>query len=624
MSAAASSATAPPVAPPALRLAHLSKHFGATAALNDVALEVAGGEVHGLLGHNGSGKSTLIRILAGYHAPEPGGELRVRGIPVRLPLRPGQFRELGMAFVHQDPALLPALTVTENLRIGALAGGSLGVRERMPAGHRDFRRRLAFSTGTPFLPHGLRRIDWQAEARAVAALLDEFAIEADPRARVERLRPWQRPLLAIVRAVDEVRRLTAAGTAQGGLLVLDEPTAGIGDAGVDQLFAVIRRVKAAGFGVLFVSHDLEEVLAITDRVTVLRDGQVAGEGATTALGKERLIEMIVGRRVERTLPAVTAGAKRPALVAVDGLRGPGVRTVSFAVGAGEILGLTGLIGSGFAEVGALLAGARSAVAGALTIGTAHHALAGFTPRRAITAGLAYVPAERLRAGCVGGLSVAENIGLPVLDRLRRAGPPIPGSLAPGPSVPGPLAPGSSASGRQASGPRAPGRLAPGRVAPGFLTPGFLTPGFLTPGALLRHAGALCRRFDVRPPDPALLVEALSGGNQQKALLAKWLQLEPRLLVLEEPTQGVDVGAREQIFAAVRAWAAAGAAVLVLSGDHEQLALLCRRVLIFRHGRIGAELAGAEVTETRMAQACFGTGPAASGSGPIAAGVGADG
>ena len=536
--------TAAHPAAPALWLAHLSKRFGGTVALHDVGLEVAAGEVHGLLGHNGSGKSTLIRILAGYHAPEPGGELRVRGAPVRLPLRPGQFRELGMAFVHQDPALLPALTVTENLRIGAFAGG------------------------------GLRRIDWRAEARAVAALLDEFGIEADPEERVERLRPWQRPLLAIVRAVDEVRRLAAGdkarggaseagapsadpsqpGAASGGLLVLDEPTAGIGDAGVDRLFAVIRRVKAAGFGVLFVSHDLEEVLGITDRVTVLRDGEVAGEGVTAALGKERLVEMIVGRRIERGPPAA-ADPAAPALVAVDGLRGPGVPAVSFRIGAGEILGLTGLIGSGFAEVGALLVGARPATAGKLTIGTARHALSGFTPRRAIAAGLAYVPAERLRAGCVGGMSVAENIALPVLGRLTRA-------------------------------------------------------GMLTPGALLRHAGTLCRRFDVRPPDPALSVEALSGGNQQKALMAKWLQLEPQLLVLEEPTQGVDVGAREQIFAAVRAWAAAGAAVLVLSGDHEQLALLCRRVLIFRHGRIVAELAGTEVTEERMAHECFGTGPVA--------------
>ncbi len=506
--------------PPVLRLRHLSKQFGGTRALDDVALDVAGGVVHGLLGHNGSGKSTLIRILAGYHAPEPGGELELRGVPVRLPLRPGQFRELGMAFVHQDPALLPALTVTENLRIGAFA-----------------RKTLA-------------PVSWRRQADSVGALLAEFGIDCDPLARVERLRPWQRPLLAIVRAVDEVRRLTAAQGVRDGLLVLDEPTAGLGDASVERLFAVIERVKAAGFGVLFVSHDLDEALAITDQVTVLRDGRVAGDGITRALGKDALVEMIIGRRIERRATAATAPTDGLPLAAVRDLRGPGVRDASFSVGRGEILGMTGLIGSGFAEVGALLAGALPARHGTLRIAETQRALTGLTARRAIAAGIAYVPADRLRTGCVGELTVGENIGLPVLDRLVRG-------------------------------------------------------GVLTPRALADHAGALCRRFDVRPADPTLRLDALSGGNQQKALLAKWLQLMPRLLVLEEPTQGVDVGAREQIFAAIRAWAADGAGVLCLSSDHEQLALLCQRVLIFRRGRIVAELAGADVTEERMAHECFG-------------------
>jgi ribose transport system ATP-binding protein len=527
--------------PPVLRLRHLSKQFGGTRALDDVALEVAGGVVHGLLGHNGSGKSTLIRILAGYYAPEPGGELELGGMKVRLPLRPGQFRELGMAFVHQDPALLPALTVTENLRIGAFARGMFG------------------------------RVSWRQQAASVGVLLAEFGIDCDPLARVEQLRPWQRPLLAIVRAVDEVRRLTApggsvrgsnvaattaAGPARCGLLVLDEPTAGLGDASVERLFALIERVKLAGFGVLFVSHDLDEVLTITDQVTVLRDGRVAGGGRTSALGKDALVEMIVGRRIERRAPAASASADGPKLAAIRDLRGPGVRDASFNVARGEILGMTGLIGSGFAEVGALLAGALPARTGTLRIAQTELPVAaaldipGLTARRAIAAGIAYVPADRLRTGCVGELTVAENIGLPVLDRLTRG-------------------------------------------------------GMLAPHALAEHAGALCRRFDVRPPDPSLRFDALSGGNQQKALLAKWLQLSPRLLVLEEPTQGVDVGAREQIFAAIRAWAADGAGVLCLSSDHEQLAMLCQRVLIFRRGRISAELAGADVTEERMAHECFG-------------------
>jgi ribose transport system ATP-binding protein len=213
-------------APHVLRLRNLSKRFGATLALSGVDLEVAAGEVHALLGHNGSGKSTLIRVLAGYHAPEPGALLEVNGLPVPLPLRAGQFRRLGMAFVHQDPGLAPALSVVENIRIGALA------------------QRL-------FSP-----IDWAREASHVRALLNEFDIDCDPLAPVRTLRPWQQPVLAIIRAVDELRRVIADRPAQHGLLVLDEPTARLEAASVERLIQVIRRVRDLGFGVLFVSHDL--------------------------------------------------------------------------------------------------------------------------------------------------------------------------------------------------------------------------------------------------------------------------------------------------------------------------------------------------------------------------------
>ena len=510
-----------------LRFFHVTKRFGGTTALDDASLEVRAGEVMGLLGQNGSGKSTLIRILAGYHAPEEGGELEIGGRPVRLPLRPGEFRALGMAFVHQDAALLPALTVTENLRIGALSRRTLGA------------------------------VNWRREAAHVALLLEEFGIDCDPFERVERLRPWQRPLLAIVRAVDEVRRLMREGGVRHGLLILDEPTSGVGDVGVGRLFDVMRRVKEGGFGILFVSHDLDEVLAITDRVTVLRDGRVAGSGSTREIGKEALIEMIVGRPLSAVSPAPRESAAGSDAVRVTALTGPGVRGASFRVAAGEILGLTGLTGSGFAEVGALIAGALRASSGDLRLDREPHALAAMTPRKAIAAGLAYVPSDRLRAGCVGELTIAENLALPVLDRLVER-------------------------------------------------------GALKPSVLARHGGALCRRFEVRPAEPALRFEALSGGNQQKTVLAKWLQLAPRLLILEEPTQGVDVGSREQIFAAIRHWAAEGAAVLCASSDHGELARLCGRVLIFRQGKIAAELGGSDVSLERMAYESFGSAAAIAG------------
>jgi ribose transport system ATP-binding protein len=243
------------------------------------------------------------------------------------------------------------------------------------------------------------------------------------------------------------------------------------------------------------------------------------------------------------------------LVAVEDLSGPGVRNVSLSVAPGEIVGCSGLIGSGFAEIGPMLIGAVPARKGVLRLAGHHINLAAITPAGAIAAGISYVPGERLREGCIGELSVAENVGLPVLGRFFRG-------------------------------------------------------GWLHRRALASHARAQITRLGVRPDDPALALEALSGGNQQKVLLAKWLQLEPRLLILQEPTQGVDVGAREQIFSIIREFAARGGGVLCLSGDHEQLALLCPRVLIFRRGRIARELTGSEVTKERIAHECLGSDIAA--------------
>jgi ribose transport system ATP-binding protein len=507
---------------PILEARHFSKRFGGTLALDDVGLTVDTGTVHGLVGHNGSGKSTLIKILAGYHAPEAGAELMIDGRAVRLPLAPGRFRALGMAFVHQDPGLVASLTVVENLRIGATA-----------------RRRLA-------------PIAWRDEIRHCERLLCEFGLTCDPMAPVETLRPWQRPMLAIIRAVDETRTLLQQSGQSGGLLIMDEPTAGLTDSNVDQLFQVIRRIQAAGFGALFVSHDLEEILAITEQVTVLRDGRVAGTGPTKCFSREELVRLIVGHEIFPT-PRTAQDEARSSepLTEVHGLTGSGVRSVDFSVSSGEILGVSGLIGSGFAEIGPMLIGALPAREGRMRVGTQTMNVSTTTPARAIAAGVGYVPGERLREGCIGELTVAENVGLPVLGRFFRR-------------------------------------------------------GWLHRRALASHARTQVTRLGVRPADPSVVFEALSGGNQQKALLAKWLQLEPRLLILQEPTQGVDVGAREQIFAIIRGFAARGSGVLCLSGDHEQLAALCARVLIFRRGLIARELVGSEVTKERIAHECFGS------------------
>jgi ribose transport system ATP-binding protein len=503
---------------PILEARHFSKRFGGTLALDDVSLSIDSGSAHGLVGHNGSGKSTFIKILGAYHTPEPGAELTIDGKSIRLPLAPGLFRSLGMAFVHQDPGLVGSLSVVENLRIGALA------QQR------------------------LKRIAWAAEVRRCEALLHEFGMAVDPRAAVETLRPWQRPMLAIIRAVDEVRQLQAETGVQRGILILDEPTANLADSNVGQLFDVVSRVQQAGFGVLFVSHDLDEVLAVTNHVTELRDGRVAGSGPTSGFSRDDLVRLIVGHDI---LPA-GARTARPSwtdhLMDVQNLSGSAVRKADLSIAPGEILGVSGLIGSGFAEIGPMLIGALPAQTGRMRLRTKTHELPGMTPAAAINAGICYVPGERLREGCIGELTVSENVTLPVLRRFFR--------------------------------------------------------GWLRGREIDGHARAQLQRLAVRPPDPALPLEALSGGNQQKVLLAKWLQLAPALLILQEPTQGVDVGAREQIFTIIREFAERGGGVLCLSGDHEQLALLCQRVLIFRRGRVAAELTGPDVTKDKIAHECL--------------------
>ena len=502
---------------PRLELRHLSKSFGGTRALRDVALSVLPGEVHGLLGENGSGKSTLIKILAGFHVPDDG-ELLVDGEPVRLPLAAGQSRELGMSFVHQDLGLVESLSVLENLRVAELAVS----RSRW-------------------------RISWRAERRRARDTFDRYGLRIDPAARVGDLKPVERALLAIVRAIEEIR---AVGRGHG-LLVLDEPTVFLPKEGIERLFSLVRDAAASGATVLFVSHDLDEVREITDRVTVLRDGAVVGTVRTLETSQTAFVEMIVGRRLAALADVDHQDlTDRRVGVSLTGLTGASVEDVSFDMHEGEIVGLTGLLGSGFDEVPHLLYGARSARSGRLVIRGDEIDLTRLTPSAATRHGIALIPSDRMTDGSVGSLPVVDNVSLPVLDRYFN---------------------GVSLERRR----------------------------------MRREVGALLREFDVRPGDPSLPYGALSGGNQQKALLAKWFQTDPRLLLLDEPTQGVDVGARQQIFQVIRAAVQQhGTHVLCASTDYEQLSLLCDRVVVFGRGRVWRHLIGEDITKERIIEQSY--------------------
>jgi ribose transport system ATP-binding protein len=508
----------PDAAPQArLALRNLSKSFGGTQALRGVDIDVLPGEVHGLLGENGSGKSTVIKILAGFHEPD-GGELLVDGEPVRLPLSTGQFRRLGMSFVHQDLGLVDSLSVLENLRVAGIASS-----------------------------HSRFGISWRNERARARATFERYGVRLDPSVTVATLKPVERALLAIVRAIEEIRAVASGH----GLLILDEPTVFLPREGVERLFSLVRDAAESGTSVLFVSHDLDEVREITDRVTVLRDGALVGTVVTTETSELQFVEMIIGRRLAALGEVHHADLSEQRVgVAVEGLTGASVRDVSFEMHEGEVVGLTGLVGSGFEDVPHLLYGARQAVAGVLTIGGAAIDLTRVQPAGAIEAGLALIPADRKTDGSVGSLPVDENVALSVLDR-------------------------------------------------------YFNGVWLDRRRMRRDTGRLMREFDVRPNDPSMPYGALSGGNQQKALLAKWFQTEPRLLLLDEPTQGVDVGARQQIYKLIRTAALErGVHVLCASSDYDQLASLCDRVLVFGRGRVWRELVGAEVTKDRIIEQSY--------------------
>jgi len=502
--------------PPVVGVRNLSKAFGGVHALQNVNLAVGSGEVHGLLGQNGSGKSTLIKILAGYHAPD-AGELVVAGKPVRMPLRPGQFRSLGIAFVHQDLGLVESLSVMDNLRVGRYGAGWSGP------------------------------IRWRQERTTVLAALARFDLRLDPDSPVRALRDVDRALLAIVRAVGDIE--TTTGT---GLLVLDEPTVYLPRDSVDQLFRVIRRIASSGKGILFVSHKLGEVMAVTDRVTVLRDGRVAATLRTDTATENTLVEMVLGRPLNDLYPSGLPTPTAERVLQVVDLSGPTTRGVSLCLHRSEILGLTGLAGTGFEEVPYLVYGAQPCKARRITLKGVEVASTSLSPAHSIDAGIIFIPGNRLRDGAVGTLSVADNVGLPVLKSYT-------------------------------------GRW----------------------GLRLRQLAAATREvlqvFDVRPPDPQRAMGKLSGGNQQKAVLAKWLQTRPSIMLMHEPTQGVDVGARKQIFAQIRASADQGTAVLIASGEYEDLAHICDRVLVFRDGAVAAELAGAALTADALAEGVLKTG-----------------
>jgi ribose transport system ATP-binding protein len=494
---------------PLLELRGLGKSFAGVRVLSSVDLAVRRGEVHALIGQNGSGKSTLIKILSGYHAPDEGTVL-MRGERVPLPMRPGQSARYGLRFLHQDVGVVRTMTVLENLRIGR------------------------------FRTTGYGRLRWADERRAARATLAEMELDLDPDMLVQDVPPAERALIGFMRAIQEMDH------ARGEVLILDEPTAFLPGPSVKKIFSAIRNVARRGSSVIFVSHRLDEIMAIADRTSVLRDGQRVETVVTGETDKHRLVAAMLGRELDKLYPARSTTHGRRAL-RIEGLSGRIADGVSLEVHRGEIVGLTGLLGMGHDEIPYLAFGAAAARGGAVTVDD--RLLPALTPDDAIDARIAFLPADRQRQSGIPKATLLENVAMTQGWRFAR-------------------------------------------------------------GGLLRHKAErtavekLLAQFDVRPAEPDRPLATLSGGNQQKALLGKWLQTDPAVLLLHEPTQGVDIGSRQQILQIIAEVAAAGAAVLVASSEYEELANLCHRVLIFRNGRIARELAGADLSDARIAEQCY--------------------
>jgi rhamnose transport system ATP-binding protein len=504
---------------PRLQLTNISKRFGATAALSDVSLELLAGEIHALVGENGAGKSTLVKTIAGVHPPD-AGEIRIDGELVTIP-SPAVARSMGIAVVHQEPRLFPDLSVAENI----------------------------FLVAPPM--DRLHTIAWGEMRRRAGNLFQELDVKIDVSAPVRGLSMADQQLIEIAKALSFDARV----------LILDEPTASLSSHEVERLFSIVRRTKERGVGVLFVSHRLDEVFQLCDRATVFRDGRHVVTAPTAELTTASLVRHMVGREVSLFPKSTSAGGE--VLLEVRHLSdASGFRDVSFAVRAGEILGLAGLVGAGRTEIARVLFAIEPRTAGEILL--EGRPVAFRTPSEALRAGIAYVPEDRHQDGLILDFSIANNVTLPILGRLFP-------------------------------------RL------------------FLRSRTEADLAAGYSERLHVRSTGVDQVASALSGGNQQKVVIAKWLATEPRVLILDEPTRGVDIGAKVEVHRIVSDLAASGLAIIMISSDLPEVLAMSDRILVLHEGRITAEIARADASEERVMLAATGQVDTRASSGEVAGG-----
>ncbi|MGW9188065.1 sugar ABC transporter ATP-binding protein [Streptomyces rubiginosohelvolus] len=496
------------VAEPVLEARSVSKRFPGVVALDDVSFALRAGEVHALVGENGAGKSTLIKVLTGVYQSD-GGEVRVSGEPVRF-ARPFEAQQAGISTIYQEVNLVPLMSVARNIFLGREPKNRFGL------------------------------IDFPRMNRETTELLDGFGVRVDPKRPLHTLGIGTQQMVALARAV----------SVQAQVVIMDEPTSSLEPREVETLFRVIENLRGQGIAVLYVSHRMDELYRICDRVTVLRDGRHIHTGELAPLERMQLVSMMLGRDMAEVRRDGLTGfaaeghdaARTPVLTATGLDRRHQLHDISVELYAGEVLGLGGLLGSGRSETAKALTGALPLDGGEITVDGKR--IGRPTPAAAIRAGISMLPEDRKAEGIVPGLSVRENIVLAAMPRLSKA-------------------------------------------------------GIVSRAKQDRIVGIFMKRLRIKASSPEQKVGELSGGNQQKVLLARWLCLEPKVLLLDEPTRGIDVGAKAEVQSLIDELAREGLAVLLISSDIEELIEGADRIVVLRGGAVAGELAGDEVDESRL-------------------------
>ena len=484
-----------------LKMHHVSKTFPGVKALQDIQLEVAHGEIHALIGENGAGKSTLIKILSGVYQPDEGAEIIIDG-EVQKNITPLESLRHGIAVIYQDFSLFPNLSVAENIAMVSRVGQSTKI------------------------------VNWKETNRIAKSALAKLGLELPLSKTLSELSVAKQQLVAIARALVNDAKL----------IVMDEPTSALSRGEVESLFSIIRNLKDQGISILFISHKLDELFAISDRFTILRDGKYIGTFGEEELDDDRLISLMVGRKIEYKIFEKRILADP--IFKVRNLNKAGnFKDISFTLNRGEILGITGLVGAGRSELAQAIFGLSPADTGEISLeGTPLHI---DSPEHSVANGISYIPENRLTEGLVLKKSMADNISLTVLDKISNKR------------------------------------------------------GLIEKDAQQNLVAKWIHELNIRPNIPGMIASKLSGGNQQRIVLSKWLATEPKVLIVDEPTNGIDIGAKADIHQLLRDLSEQGMSIIVISSELPEILAIADRVLVMRRGRIAATLDGRNLTQEEI-------------------------